>query len=234
MMLKAVIFDIDDTLYDYIGANVVATEALIAYGAAKYGISKELFSEAIEKSKKIVKERIPTSASQHSRVLYCQCTLELLGINSVGDPAELEKVYWGTLLEKMQNMAGAKEIVAWLKEQNIKIGICTDMTAAVQHRKLVKIGIKEYVDAMVTSEEVGMEKPNACMFNLVVQKLGVKPEECLMVGDNWRKDIQGAKALGIGGIWYNPKESNTQVEDRIWRVSNYTDGYMQEICRQLV
>jgi putative hydrolase of the HAD superfamily len=75
--------------------------------------------------------------------------------------------------------------------------IVTDMTTHIQIRKIARLGIAPYITHLVTSEEVGAEKPNRRMFETAVGKLGVEIERCLMLGDSLTKDVEGARAAGM-------------------------------------
>ena len=97
-----------------------------------------------------------------------------------------------------------------LKKRKIRIGIGTDMTAYVQYRKLEAIGVTSYIDFIVTSEEAGVEKPHYHFFDICVEKAGVRPEECAFIGDNVRKDIEGAWESGMKGIWYTQEKEPSE------------------------
>ena len=68
-------------------------------------------------------------------------------------------LYWDTLIEKSEISPGAAETICALKERGIRVGIGSDMTAWVQYRKLEKLGILQYFDFVVTSEESNADKP---------------------------------------------------------------------------
>ena len=94
----------------------------------------------------------------------------------------------------------------------------TDLTACIQHCKIKRLGIEEYIDVMVTSEEAGQEKPAPRIFELMAGKLRLNPHEILMIGDSREKDIDGAKNAGMKGILFRP-----DLEDR-----------MEELCMELI
>lgn len=71
------------------------------------------------------------------------------------------------------------------------------MTAAIQHRKLRRLELIPYLDALVTSEETGVEKPAPEMFNRCLEKMGVRAEQCLYIGDDVDKDVKGAIGVGL-------------------------------------
>ncbi len=229
-MLKAVVFDLDNTLYDYTNANAVAEPYMLEYAAKKYGMDVEKFHQAWQEGKRITKELLPDTGAKHSRSLYFQHALEVLGINPIGDAWELGELFWQKFVENIQPYPGAVAMLKRLKEQGIKTAICTDMTADVQHLKLIKLGLKPYIDALVASEENGMEKPHGRMFQLALDKLGAKPEEAIMVGDSLPKDVQGGRSIGMAAMWKHPEECGF-LEPGIWKFTSYEDdGFWQGLA----
>ena len=83
------------------------------------------------------------------------------------------------------------------RKLNIDICIVTDMIAKIQIRKLQKLGISQYIKYLVTSEEVGVEKPNHKIFQTALNKLDLPSQNVIMIGDNEEKDIKGAESIGI-------------------------------------
>lgn len=204
-MIKAAIFDLDDTLYNYKEINKLAERELCEYTCTLLKISEQKFCEAFEYGRKATKEGLDDCAAQHNRMLYCQKTLEYLKIKPTLYALEMYDIYWDTMLENMVLNEGVIELFELLKERGLKIGICTDLTAHIQHRKIRKLGIDKYIDCIVSSEEVGREKPDPRMFNLCLMKLNVQPEEVIYIGDNLKKDIIGAQNVGIESFWLNGK-----------------------------
>ena len=96
-------------------------------------------------------------------------------------------------------------ICAYLRKQRICCVIYTDLTTHIQHRKVRKLGLDQYINVIVTSEEVGVEKPNIKMFLTVLDKLKMSPDEVLYVGDSYERDMVGAKKCGMRTYWYNPE-----------------------------
>ena len=85
------------------------------------------------------------------------------------------------------------------------------MTAYVQYRKLKRMGVLQYMDFLVISEEAGAEKPTQRFFELCLKKAGCEPGECVFIGDSLKKDVTGAAKYGMAGTWYNPK--NREAEE---------------------
>ena len=206
-MIKAIIFDIDNTLYDYDKAQKAAMNALATFTCENLEISMDEFRNAFNLARNETKKLARNLGSSHSRMVYCQKTLEYLGYRPITFALDMYDIFWNTFLEHMECDDDLQRVMEYFKCREIKIGICTDLTTHIQHRKLKQMRIEQYVDAMVTSEEAGAEKPDLKVFKLILKKVGVLPQEALYVGDSLHKDMQGAGTVGMTPIWIegNPK-----------------------------
>ncbi len=212
--IKTVIFDIDNTLYSYDENHIYGMKALEDYCKNALGISREEMDQYYRKAGKIVIDRIGSdTAAIHSRLLRAQCMLELMNKPLFPHALHMYHAYWDTLIRLSQPTKGSLEFVKALKERGIRIGIGTDMTAYVQYKKLIDLGIAPYVDFVVTSEEAGVEKPHPHFFELCVEKGNARPEECAFIGDNLKKDVEGACMSGLKGIWYTKEEEPEETND---------------------
>lgn len=204
MVVKAVVFDLDNTLYEYDSTNERAMEHVCKWMCDKAGVSRGRFMEAFNWARTQTKECMRDCASRHNRMIYFQKTSERLGLKPAVYSIGLYEDYWGYMLENMRLAEGAAEIMKQLRDSGIKIAVCTDLTAHIQHRKLQKLRIAEYVDVLVTSEEADAEKPDIRIFKMVLDKLCAEPDEVLYVGDSYEKDVMGAVNAGMHPVWYNP------------------------------
>lgn len=202
--MKTVFFDLDDTLYKAPIAE--CNEILIAYTSEKYGIPLETARVAFEAGKKKTKELLPDVAATHNRLLYIQHMLEYLQQNVIEDTLELYNVFWNAFLAKSFLRIGVREVLEELKNNGVKIGICTDLTAHIQHRKLQKLGLAPYIDWLVTSEEAGKEKPSKRIFDLCAEKANCELSEIIYVGDSYKKDFLGGTNAGMKAIWYQEEK----------------------------
>lgn len=130
--------------------------------------------------------------------------LELLDFNPVTYSIELYDKYWGYILDHMKPVPYVTKLIQKLSEENIKIAICTDLTTHIQHQKLRKLNIANFVDVFVSSEEADAEKPDIKIFNLTLDKLKVAGNEVIHIGDSYNRDVKGADHAGIFPVWYNP------------------------------
>ena len=197
---KAVLFDLDGTLYNYEYCHDKAMKSIEEAVWHKLNIDQKAFIDLYEQSKKIVKSRLKGTASSHNRLLYFQTMLELLGLKSqISIALELDHLYWAIFLKNCTLYPEVMELLDTLRIQGIKTALVTNQTAQIQFRKLIWLGIDQYFEAVITSEEVGEEKPAAPMFHLALEKLGLDKEDYVwFIGDEIEGDIEGAKASLTG------------------------------------
>ena len=205
-MIKEVIFDIDDTLYDYEAGHAQGMKKMGEYAQRELGVDAGEFQEAYQRLNREITERLGRDdAAIHSRSIRLQNLLEQLQKPLFPHLNRLYHAYWDTLLEISAPEPGSLEAVKRLSENGISIGIGTDMTVRMQYEKLERFGFAPYVKHIVTSQEAGHEKPHPEFMALCVRKAGCAPEECVFVGDTFKKDVLGALDAGMHAVWYNAK-----------------------------
>ncbi len=204
MKLKAVFFDLDDTLYsDFHECDDYGYKCMGSYAEKEFGIPQDEFIRKFRSCRQEFGRRQPGMPPTHNRLLVAQITLEHLGLNPVKYARRLHRIYWDALFTKMELRPGAIDLLSELRASGIKTAICTDMLADIQLEKMEYLGIDGSIDYLVSSEEAGVDKPAAPIFWLALHKCNCLPEEAVMIGDNFKHDVQGAIDLGIGGIWLN-------------------------------
>lgn len=190
----AILFDTDNTLYPYAPAHRAAHSAVRAKVVSVLSITEDEFEEALSKARSEVKSRLNHTASSHSRLLYLQRMLEILGLGSqVLLALDFEQTYWRTFLVNASLFEDVKELLDDIRRFGIPTAIITDLTAQIQFRKMVYFGLDHYFDYIVTSEEAGYDKPHAAPFLLALEKINPKGDRIWMIGDNPNNDIKGAK-----------------------------------------
>lgn len=190
----AFLFDTDNTLYQYDSAHAAAQSAVRAKVAKTFSISQDDFDEAFNQSRTEVKSRLKHTASSHSRLLYLQRMLEIMGLGSqVLLALDFEQTYWRTFLSNATLFDGVKELLDDIRLLGIPTAIVTDLTAQIQFRKVVYFGLDQYFDYIVTSEEAGFDKPHEAPFQMALKKMRPKGDCIWMIGDNPINDIRGAR-----------------------------------------
>jgi len=214
-MKKAVLFDLDNTLYDYNPVHKKALKQAHKILKKNIKISFKKFLNLYKISKAEIHKELSGTASAHNRILYFQRLIEKT--KKTVEPKiilKLFNVYWNTFLKNMKLRKNTLSTLKKIKEKGLRIVIVTDLTTHIQLRKLKKLRIADYVDFLVTSEEAGSEKPHSIMFLSALNKLKILPKDAIMVGDNTVTDIEGANAVGLDTILIkNKKPIKKQKED---------------------
>ena len=90
--------------------------------------------------------------------------------------------------------------------KNYSLHIITNGFQEVQHIKLKNSGLSKYFNFIITSEEVGVKKPDPSIFIYALDLAKAKPEQSAMIGDDLFVDVKGAEAVGMRGIYFNPNK----------------------------
>ncbi len=89
--------------------------------------------------------------------------------------------------------------LARLKEMGLATGVLSNLTEDLA-LLVEELGVASNLDVLVTSLEVGVEKPDPRMFNAALEKIGVSPEEAVHVGDQYHSDVGGARGVGMHAV----------------------------------
>jgi len=197
---NAVLFDTDNTLYPYDPAHTAAQQAVKEKVMRSFSISAKDFDVAFNEARKQIKVRLGYTASSHSRLLYLQRMLEIMGLGSqVLLALDFEQTYWRTFLANAKLFDDVRELLDDLRLLGIPTAIVTDLTAQIQFRKMVYFGLDHYFNYIVTSEEAGFDKPHEAPFLIALEKMQPKGDCIWMIGDNPINDIGGSKEK-IGAV----------------------------------
>ncbi|HVR88933.1 MAG TPA: HAD family hydrolase [Candidatus Limnocylindria bacterium] len=99
---------------------------------------------------------------------------------------------------------GAHEAVRWCKQQGLAVVLVTNTLSRGDTEVLrdwQRAGLADAIDAVVSSHDVGWQKPHPAMFERALALAGVAPGEAFMVGDNLEADIRGAQQVGLRAVW---------------------------------
>ena len=210
--VKSVIFDIDNTLYDFAYYNGLALDELRKYAYENFAWTAETFNKKHLAVQREIYSQMGYNGSCRSRMLRYKKMLEDSALLLFPHAVKMYELYWSTMLENLQPYNEVFDVLESLKSRKIKIGVGSDMTTYIQFKKLEKINILRFIDFIVTSEEAGEEKPSPKLFKICLDKAGCLKSECLFVGDDLRKDYEGAKNFGMRALLVN-KKNNKLTED---------------------
>jgi len=197
--LRAVFFDLDDTLYPYPPCNEAGKRAALAAARDRgYDLDREAFDALYRAGRRATKRDLSGTAASHERYLYFKRGLaDRAGEPRPADALALGEAYWEAFLDRMAPFDGLEAALSAVEAADLATAVITDLTTRIQLRKLVALGVDDRFDRVLTSEEAGREKPSATMFARPLAALGVAPGEALMVGDDPERDVEGANAVGL-------------------------------------
>lgn len=108
-------------------------------------------------------------------------------------------------------MPGAMDVLEYAKSK-YTMHVITNGFEEVQHIKLDKSGLEPFFAEIITSESVGVRKPDPYIFKYALRKTGATQTDALMIGDNWDADVMGAKESGIDQVFFNPDKKEINLE----------------------
>ncbi len=199
MSYEAVFFDLDNTLYPYAPCNEAGKRAaLAAFREHGYEMDRSTFDELYATARRDAKREVRGTAASHERFLYFKRALRIhADTHDAAAALAIGDAYWEGFMAEMMLCDGVAATLAALRKAGHAVAVVTNLTTHVQLEKLARLGIDGHVDRLVTSEEVGREKPSAIPFTTALSAFDLRPSEALMVGDNVEADVAGANALGM-------------------------------------
>lgn len=187
---RAIVFDLDDTLYperDYVlsGFHAVAVWAETALGIP----AEQCFTELTSLFEQGVRsDTFNRWLAAHSLSHY----------NLV---AELVTVY----REHQPQLAPLPNVPKLLRSlhHHYRLGLVSDGYLGVQQRKLAALNLADYFDAVIFSDQLGREawKPSTKPFKAVLKQLAVRATKAVYIADNPAKDFLGARRVGMFTVW---------------------------------
>ena len=212
---RHIFFDLDRTLWDFDAAAEVAFERVYEkYNLKSLGIPSahdfhEVYHPLNERLWELYRaDKITKDDLNRTRFVL---PLEHYGIHDVelADHLSEDYVYWSPRIVRL--IPGTMELLDYLKPK-YHLHLITNGFQEVQHIKLSGSGLEPYFETLTVSEEVGVKKPNPEIFQYALRKAHARAEESLMIGDEMAVDIDGARAVGMDTLLFNPKGEPVEGE----------------------
>ncbi|MFI6673659.1 HAD family hydrolase [Kribbella sp. NPDC050470] len=197
--MKAVVFDLDNTLFDHTASSTAAINSWVPeLGGTP---SDELVAQWF-----VVEERnfsqwlSGTVTHQGQRRGRLRDFLPLVGHPVPALDDELDLIYSGYLRHYQASWTAypdAKPALEVARRNGLRIGILTNGSTKQQNAKLTAIGLADLIDVVCTSESLGVSKPDPQAYLQTCQALGVEPADTVMIGDNLELDVLAARQVGL-------------------------------------
>ncbi len=203
-MPPAVLFDLDDTLFDHhrsARAALAGVHAAFASEVAFDDFERHHIHYLEEMHIEVLAGRVPLDDARRERFRRVFAALGLAIDERTTDA--VASAYRDGYMEARRAMDGAAELLAELRP-HARVAIVTNNLLEEQQNKLQYCGLATFVNALVASEDVGVSKPDPAIFRIALERVGALKGDAVMVGDSWQADIAGAHAAGIRAVWFNP------------------------------
>jgi putative hydrolase of the HAD superfamily len=182
--ITAVIFDMDNTLFDFVEAKLIACAAVIVHLKVpvepvvllRYFLRPVHGFESHENIRDFLFDN-----KRYSKTAFTRCCA----------------IYDEEKIAAIKPYPHVAETLSALRDRGLKLGVVTDAHNGNALKRLKKAGLEEFFDAIITMDMSGKAKPSPEPFLLAMKKLGVNASETMLVGDSIRRDIVPAKALGM-------------------------------------
>ncbi len=208
-MIKALIFDLDQTLVD-------RNTSLHRFIELQHEHFQDQMPD-IRRSDYLSAVRLHDQNGYKPKQELFDKVCQTLNIKNIS-PDSLIRHYRDHFGFKVVLFPHTREVIEQLSLK-YRLGMITNGTDLIQNRKIDASGIRPYFQSILISESAGVAKPDPRIFQLSLQELGLPPEQCLFVGDHPRNDIAPAHAAGMKTVWMRndlytlPPQADYSIDD---------------------
>ena len=212
-----IFIDFDDTLYDTHGNAVISLQELFEqYNFSEYFDNLDDFTVPFWEANEQLWAQYALGEITRD-FLIIERFRRPLSFGRGLDPSEafcleVSDCYLEICSNKSGVVEGCYELLDYLKQNGYKLHLCSNGFHEVQYKKLASSHWTEYFDTIVLSEDAGANKPSNEYFEYAFRVTNAQPASTIMIGDNLKTDILGAKNAGIDQIYFNRRGG--QVSNR--------------------
>lgn len=198
-MIRAVIFDVDGTLYNETDVKMLAELSTAEYLCNRSGMNVDSIYSTFRRVKRQVIQTHRGLPEANDRNKWYRELLRELNISGITDE-ELSGRYWQVIYDNMKPFEDFVYILPELVER-YQLYILTDELLDIHKRKLKCLGLDSIFRKTFSAEQAGVTKPDKKLFRYAISEIGEPESSILMVGDNPVADIRGGKRAGIRTAW---------------------------------
>lgn len=206
--VDAVLFDLDDTLFDH---RATSRAALAALQAGEPALQR-LDLDTLERRHVALLEELHEAGVMQGVVPVDEARVERFRrlLEEAGEPPARARAlaldvaprYRAAYAAARRAVPGARALLEIVRAR-VRVGVVSNNILTEQEAKLAQLGMRRLVDVLVVSAEEGVSKPDPAIFLATLERLGARAERAVMVGDSWATDVAGAHRAGIRAVWFN-------------------------------
>lgn len=197
-MLRAILFDADDTLYEEKHAKVAAETAVAEEVARMIGMDVASTYRRFMAAKKHVLTSQKGDPGRNERLRWIRTLLKEVGA-PLSEAERLSLLYWDRAVAEIRPYADAAIVLPQLV-QHYSLFVLSNEDIPHTKRKLEQAGFLRHFRAIVSAFEIGAEKPEKKFFDAALAHAGITAADAIMVGNDPRSDVQGANSNGIDSV----------------------------------
>ena len=202
---KAILFDMDDTIFDHaLTCRRALGRLRTTEGILRSRTLDEVWREYMRLldavSPYVLAGQITVGEARVER--FRQLARLCGGEISREAAAELSRKYRTHYQVLRRTVPGVRHVLERLRGRAV-VGVVTNNQVAEQEEKLDYLRLRSLIDFIVVSEGVGVAKPDPQIFRIALERANALPEEAVMIGDSWISDVGGARNAGIRPVWFN-------------------------------
>ncbi|MFB3164361.1 HAD family hydrolase [Neobacillus sp. 179-J 1A1 HS] len=208
MTIKAIFFDLDDTLHDHLYPFSKAFKDTFPL-LYEYMDVTSLYKKFRDFSDLLWKQYSTQQLTlEELRIARIVMALEYFQKGITNEQASRFQTQYEINSGSLQLFAEVPTLINEIKTQGKLVGIITNGPVQHQFNKINSLGLTSYVsrDHIFISDGVGVAKPNKQIFQHVAQKVNMIPSEIIYIGDSWPNDVVAPMEAGWKAIWYNHRK----------------------------
>ena len=205
-MIKYVLIDLDDTIFDFHKAEAVAlTDMLSRFGITPSESLKKRYSEINKGQWELLEKKLKT----REEILIDRFSIFFSEIEADIDSRSAKEIYENLLGNEHFLLDGAEGLLDSLYGK-YRLYLASNGTESVQTRRIALSGIQKYFDGIFISQAIGYDKPSKEYFEKCFSMIpDFSKEEAIIIGDSLSSDIKGGINAGIKTCLFNPdKQKN--------------------------
>ncbi|MAI78468.1 MAG: hypothetical protein CL917_05990 [Deltaproteobacteria bacterium] len=228
MPIRAVVFDLFDTLVDLLGEEMPRTEyqgrmipsSFLSLHALTAEYGEISFDAFLSTMRELEKQFLESHYAQQKELPTTERFTTLARRLELEDDrliSALVDTHMDGLREHVRVLDHHEDVLSLLKER-VRLGLCSNFSHTPAAQKVLdQANLSDLFDVVVISDAAGMRKPHSEIFRITLDSLELDPDEVLHVGDSLKADVAGAAALGIRTVWITRR-----IADPVTALAEYT------------
>lgn len=215
MFIRGLYLDLDNTLHNFSNSAGIAMSGVYEHIVKKYSLSKQQLRETYE----TIIARTEKNAffdgrtSGEYRTERFNELLDTFEIQDEGMVSNLLDIYAQALEENMKPSNGALDMLNKLSNK-FSLFILTEGPGDAQRKAVKILGFLPYIKDIFISGEIKKVKETGELFQYALQRTGFKPNEVILVGDSYERDVVGGLKAGLNVVWLNARGEKLKPQQK--------------------